>query len=83
MHNERPLAGSRDLRPVATLWRLAWNDDHLSCVVYRTRTGMQLNVESDEAVVIAEKFALQPRALARANALRRALERRGWRDSIV
>ena len=77
------MAGSRDLRHIATLWRLVWNDDRLNCVVYRTRAGMQLTVESNDAVVIAERFALQPRALARANALRRALERRGWREPIA
>ena len=76
------MTGSSESRPLATLWRLAWNEDHLSCVVYRTGSGMMLNVESEQAVVITEHFALQPRALARAQALRRALERRGWREPV-
>jgi hypothetical protein len=31
--------------------------------------------------VIAERFEIQPRALARAQALRNALKRRGWRET--
>jgi hypothetical protein len=60
------------------LWKLVWRDDRLTCVVYRTSSGMQLRIESADAVVITERFDLQPRALARAAALRDALKRRGW-----
>ena len=66
--------------PLATLWRLAWDDARLACVVYRTDAGMQLQIESESAVMITERFELQPRALARAQALRSALKRRGWTD---
>jgi uncharacterized protein involved in copper resistance len=69
--------------PLATLWHLAWNGDRLACVVYRSPDGrMQLRVESDDAVVIDERFELQPRMLARAQALREALKRRGWEEVI-
>jgi hypothetical protein len=67
-------------RPLATLWHLAWNDDRLSCVVYRTPAGMRLQIEAGESVVVSEQFDLQPRTLNRARALRAALMRRGWRD---
>lgn len=74
---------SGELRPVATLWNLACDDDRLTCIVYRSDLGaMQLRIESPAAVVIAERFELQPRALARAQALRAALMRRGWRDVV-
>ena len=66
--------------PLATLWNLGWNEDRLSCAVYRTEQGMQLTITSADAVVITERFELQPRALARAQALREALKRRGWRE---
>jgi hypothetical protein len=65
-------------RLVATLWRLAWDGNQVSCVVYRSDHGFELSVESPTAVVITERFDLQPRALARAHALRDALKRRGW-----
>ena len=65
---------------VATLWQLAWNDTRLSCVIYRERGGLLLCIESATAVVLTERFELQPRALARANGLRDGLKRRGWRD---
>lgn len=67
--------------PLATLWRLAWNGDRLACSVYRVKEGqLQLRVEVGEAVIVDEPFELQPRALARARALRDALKRRGWED---
>jgi hypothetical protein len=70
-------------QPLATLWNLAWNGDRLACVVYRSSDGrMQLRVESDDAVVIDERFELQPRMLARAQALREALKRRGWEEVL-
>jgi hypothetical protein len=67
-------------RLVATLWQLAWDGNQVSCVVYRSDDGFELAVESPTAVVITERFDLQPRALARANALRDALKRRGWAE---
>ena len=66
--------------PLATLWRMAWNDDRLSCVVYRRDDGLQLQLESPSATILTEPFALQPRMLARSKALRRSLQRRGWQD---
>ena len=52
------------------------------CRVWSTApiTGFELSVESPTAVVITERFDLQPRALARAHALRDALTRRGWTE---
>jgi hypothetical protein len=73
--------GAIGAQPLATLWNLAWQGDRLTCVVYRGGDGrMQLRVESADAVVIDERFELQPRMLARARALREALKRRGWED---
>ena len=73
--------GAIAAQPLATLWNLAWQGDRLTCVVYRGGDGrMQLCVESADAVVIDERFELQPRMLARARALRAALKRRGWED---
>jgi len=66
--------------PVAVLWELDWDDTRLSCAVYRHRDGFQLRVTSPTAVIVAEQFQLQPRALARARALRDELARRGWRN---
>ena len=66
---------------LATLWNLSWDDARLICVVDRTDGGMQLKIESADAVMITEAFDLQPRALARAHALRDALKRRGWKDA--
>jgi hypothetical protein len=67
--------------PVARLWELEWNADKLSCAIYRQGTGLQLRVESAVAVIVTERFDMQPRALARARALREGLKRRGWRDA--
>ena len=71
---------SSSARPVTTLWRLAWNDDRLTCVVYRTATGMELRLESEAATIMNEPFELEPRSVARTHALRDSLKRRGWRD---
>jgi hypothetical protein len=68
-----------DARLVATLWQLSLNADQLACVVYRKDDGLQLSVESPTTVIVSERFDLQPRAMARAHALRASLERRGWR----
>jgi hypothetical protein len=72
-----------DAQHIATLWRMTWNDNVVSCVVYRTGDGFQLSVESPVAIVVTEKFDLEPRALARAQALRDSLKRRGWQDAAV
>lgn len=65
---------------VATLWRLIWKDDRLSCAVYRSDAGLQLRLESPTTVILSEPFDLQPRTVARTQALRKSLKRRGWRD---
>jgi len=70
-----------DARPVATLWRLALKDDRLSCLVFRHRDGFELRLESSTAVILTERFDLEPRMLARTNALRASLRRRGWRET--
>jgi len=66
---------------VALLWQLAWNDDRLWCSVYRDQGQLHLSVESKTAVIVEERFDLEPRALARAQALRTALKRRGWKEA--
>jgi len=65
---------------VATLWRLEWNDERLLCAVYRGTGGLQLCVESPTGIIVSERFALRPRAVARVRALRDSLLRRGWRE---
>ena len=75
------MPGLSEPRPVATLWQLAWDDDRLSCTVYRNTDGLQLRLESPTAIILSEPFELQPRVLARMHALRESLKRRGWRDS--
>jgi hypothetical protein len=67
-------------RPVATLWRLALNEDRLACNVYRCPDGFELRLESPTSVILAERFELQPRTVARTEKLRASLARRGWRD---
>ena len=67
-------------RPVATLWRLTWKGDLLSCSVYRDGEGLELRLESAAAVILAEPFELQPRALAKTQSLRESLKRRGWQE---
>jgi hypothetical protein len=71
----------RDDIPIAVLWDVEWNDHHLACRIYRQGAGMQLRIESSRAVVVAESFEMQPRALARARAVHAGLTRRGWRDA--
>jgi hypothetical protein len=65
---------------VATLWQLAWDDDRLSCAVYKAGRGLEMRLESGSRTILAEPFELGPRMLARAQALRRSLKRRGWQD---
>ena len=67
--------------PLAVLWELEWNENRLVCAVYRRANGLQLRVESSKAVIISEPFVIEPRALARAQALRDDLKRRGWADA--
>ena len=69
-----------DLRPVATLWQLALAKDRLFCTVYRSDEGLQLRVETATAVILTEPFDMQPRTLARTQALRASLKRRGWQE---
>ena len=71
---------SDDVRPVATLWQLALAKDRLFCTVYRNQEGLQLRLESATAVIMSEPFDLQPRMMARTQALRDSLKRRGWRE---
>lgn len=66
--------------PIARLWELTWNDDRVTCAVYRLERGLQLRLESRTATILSEPFDLQPRMLARSQALRKSLKRRGWRD---
>jgi hypothetical protein len=66
--------------PLATLWRLAWNEDQLSCMVYRDGDGLQMRLESSTNVILTEPFELRPRVLSRMHALRNSLKRRGWTD---
>jgi hypothetical protein len=63
------------------LWELEWNENRLVCAVYRRAHGLQLRVESAKAVIVSEPFVIEPRALARAQALRDDLKRRGWTES--
>lgn len=68
---------------IATLWSLSWKENLVVCRVYRTEDGFQLSVESPTAVIVRERFDLEPRALTRAQGLRDALKRRGWVDAAA
>ena len=70
----------RTLRPIATLWQLAWNDERLCCAVYRVGKGLELRLESATGVLLSEPFELRPRMVSRTEALKRSLKRRGWRE---
>lgn len=66
---------------VATLWQLAWSDGNvIVCHMYRDATGFEMRVESNGVIVAGERCDLQPRTIARAQALRGSLVRRGWRE---
>jgi hypothetical protein len=65
---------------IATLWQLAWQNDRLSCAIYRHGPRLELHIESPTAVIVTEQFDFEPRSLARAHAVRDALKRRGWQD---
>jgi hypothetical protein len=68
---------------IATLWELAWNDERLACVVCRVDGGLRLCIESSTAVLVSERFTMEPRAIARVRALRDSLQRRGWHDTAA
>jgi hypothetical protein len=69
------------ITPIAILWRMTWNAEVVSCVVYRREDGLRLQLESPTATILTEPFELQPRMLARSQALRKSLQRRGWQDA--
>jgi hypothetical protein len=77
--NSLAVSISREGR-VATLWHLTWEDDRVSCAVYRGAEGMQLRLESPRGVIMSEPFDMQPRAFARTRTLRESLKRRGWQE---
>lgn len=81
-YDKRPVKHPGGERRVATLWHLSWQNEQLSCVVYRKGDAMTLNVESPTAVIVSEPFDMQPRSLQRAHALRDALLRRGWLEVV-
>lgn len=66
---------------VATLWKLMFKEDRVSCVVYHGAKGMELRLESPTGTIFREPFDMQPRSLARTRALRDSLKRRGWKES--
>ena len=70
----------RNLPPLAMLWQLTWNDDLLSCAVYKSGNGLEMRLESGSRTLFAEPFALGPRMVQRTQALRRSLMRRGWKE---
>lgn len=65
---------------VARLWDLAWNGDRLSCAVYRAGAGLEMRLETGAATILVEPFELRPKVLARMDALKRSLKRRGWQE---
>jgi hypothetical protein len=84
VHNTLAVPISVEPERVATLWELAWVDDSvLTCCICRDGVGLQLRVQSPNALIVCEPFELQPRAVARAHALRESLKRRGWVDRPV
>ena len=68
-------------RRIALLWQLSSNDASIACGIYRDAAGLELRVETASAVIVRERFDLQPRMLARAQTLRESLQRRGWTDT--
>jgi hypothetical protein len=67
-------------QPITTLWRLTCDASEVACVIYRVASGMELRLESPHATILREPFELQPRMVARTNALRSSLLRRGWHE---
>jgi len=78
--NTRTVNTVDHLRPVATLWQLGLAKDRLSCTIYRSDVGLQLRVETTTGVILTQPFDMQPRAMARTQALRASLKRRGWQE---
>ena len=74
------MTGRRPTRPVATLWQLAWNGNRICCAVYRSGGNLEMRLESGRTTLFAEPFELGPRMLWRTDALKRSLQRRGWRE---
>jgi hypothetical protein len=62
------------------LWQLAWDDDLISCAVYKAGKGLEMRLEAGTRTLFCEPFELGPRMVSRAQALRRSLVRRGWRE---
>ena len=62
------------------LWQLAFNGDRIRCAVYRARQGLEMRLETTTQTILREPFELRPRMLARTQALRRSLKRRGWEE---
>jgi hypothetical protein len=52
----------------------------LSCAVYRGRDGLEMRLETGTQTILTEPCDMRPRMLARMQALRRSLKRRGWQD---
>jgi hypothetical protein len=75
------MARGQATQPVARLWDLSWKDDRISCAVYRAGERLEMRLESGETTILAEPFELRPRMLAKMTALKRSLQRRGWRDT--
>jgi len=81
VHNSRTVPTPPNAQRIATLWQLSWGDNHVTCAIYRDANGrMELRIESPTAVILTEAFEVQPRAMARAQALRESLKRRGWQE---
>ena len=68
---------------VSTLWNLTFNEQQISCVVYRGVNGLELRLQSPTAVILSQPFEMEPRALAKTRALRDSLKRRGWEEIPV
>jgi hypothetical protein len=75
-HVSRPRNG----RPLATLFQLSWNGDNVSCVVYKRGDRLEMCLETGARVLLTERFAIQPRMLARVKTLKKSLKRRGWQE---
>lgn len=68
-------------RRVALLWQLASGEERVACAVYRVDGQLHMRVESASRVIVEEPFDMRPRALARVQALRASLKRRGWDEA--
>jgi hypothetical protein len=59
---------------------MAWNDSRVSCAIYKAGDGLEMRLEAGTRLLLAEPFELGPRMVARVQALRRSLKRRGWEE---